>query len=1661
MGGGTGPASNSNNRGPWGPNGPGKGKGKGAAASMNQGMQQQPPPPPPHATYQQPQQPQGCYYTPSGGYMMEEMGMPQQFVHQGYGFAAMPPYMAYGGPTSQPPPPPMMSAGYGYQMAPGMGPPGGAAAYYVPMQGMPYGMPGQEYPMQAAMMTPPPPQHLQGGYPGGGMYAGAPPYGTPMDSGGPMSAPPMPRPGSGPQQQQPPHSGATIGNASDTASGIMGGEESHLQQQAQHLNDNSIQQSATSRGGNTPSGGPPSRGSTMGPGARPFPGPPRREGSATSVPGGRPRKPLTIIDPSTGQEVKLVDQPATSTTKDSKPVTSEDNAAVPAGPTTRPAARVDSGVVEEEKTGETRPTTAATTGRPVSRQRPVQAAVAAGGAPTGPSADAAEGFETVQPHSSGTSSGEASHHDDYRGVNDRKKLLNAALRKPLPSSTKPPLIDSKHPKQQQAAPPSTGKPEGPSEASAQERDGQREDYAEHGVQQQQQQLGFIPAGGVPPMYPMGGPYGGMPPYGTPPPSYVGPQYGAPMMQPQQPAMPMYPQPPQGGVGMMMPMYPQPGLPSSSEEVEMSSPPPPSMPSEPSPQQPPASGDLSSSSAAKSGTQYGGRKLAFNKAIAKKSPTVAVTSPTEKEVSTAPTSGTAAAANEPVAPHVEGPNHLGETSAVTLERKKLFSRAIGKPKVAVTPPPPPQQQPEPVQEEASTTTVEASRPEAVPEAPVSATKPALETPPPTMVSLAKKRGFKNIPIDRSAVHPSPVVAPQPVTVPGEHEQEGLPESAAVITSSVPTPETEAASKDKDSWEETSSSEGEPLKAAGVPEELTEGEETPSAQSSEESLSEPLPFSGPLSRNDLLRMFLVAPATEAFRGDTRPIDFADETPPPQLVTLSVASTSQVRQPGGGTGGGGGLRRTTSKGMMGQRPQGYGGGGGHHLGSGDWRKDMLGPQAMRDKYNRQQSRQQYKRSNAPVVPLKVTEHGYKVAAKLEDVSPQEKLHRLVMSNLNRITAENFMQVTASLAELGIDEGWKLELVVRTIFDKAIQESYYCEIYSDMCMQLRRVLPEFEGDDINKPMTFTRALITKCQEEFEALPVDLAPTPEEEAKANGDAQELEVIRSKKKERILGNMKFIGQLFLRQLLSAKVIKEVVGQLIFRSDEPEEHYIECVCILLLNIGSTLDQYDRGRNMCTAFIRRLRDIKRLDYPSRLKFMIQDLIDNRSRGWVDRKGNPVGGRSKKAVKSVTLQGQEDTKRQAKLDEARRKMDELAIEKKEQKEAKERELQEARAFKVDKFKNSRDYFREDGDLKSFLNDVTAMVQNDPSCPSKMAENLVNWGAEDPRGAFKDAELIVELVRRGIIPFKVLNLVLRGFLEVLDDVAMDFPKAPEFYHRLFALLLVGDYSVAEEPSEFDPQLILSWKVLGSDERSFDLAVKVLEQAKRIAGVPGVHKGLHFLRPLMKRMKHLEPSDDKDLDEMLEEMGLLKDETEGLLDKLGAALKGKDFDAATQLMNEEASGDLLGGKNALFERRVISALISNLRLAWSKDSWTVRLKPAESLLRTVCGTGTETGVGSPNNCELHNQKRLIESLAGAIYDARLPSKDVAGIYRAFVDMGLVRQVVLQQWYSQTSTESDREVRKFSAEGLRRVVAGQSSNGDTPPESSAESLASPASSVTQ
>merc|ERR1712083_484256 len=94
-----------------------------------------------------------------------------------------------------------------------------------------------------------------------------------------------------------------------------------------------------------------------------------------------------------------------------------------------------------------------------------------------------------------------------------------------------------------------------------------------------------------------------------------------------------------------------------------------------------------------------------------------------------------------------------------------------------------------------------------------------------------------------------------------------------------------------------------------------------------------------------------------------------------------------------------------------------------------------------------------------------------------------------------------------------------------------------------LKSRYPEFPPEELGeKPVTFVRVLLNTCQCEFEGLPSSLDPPLDE--KAEMLPEEIQEYRKKQKDRALANMKFIGNLFLRDLLAAKVATQVLRDLL-------------------------------------------------------------------------------------------------------------------------------------------------------------------------------------------------------------------------------------------------------------------------------------------------------------------------------------------------------------------------------------------------------------------------------------------------------------------------------------------------------------------------------------
>lgn len=258
-----------------------------------------------------------------------------------------------------------------------------------------------------------------------------------------------------------------------------------------------------------------------------------------------------------------------------------------------------------------------------------------------------------------------------------------------------------------------------------------------------------------------------------------------------------------------------------------------------------------------------------------------------------------------------------------------------------------------------------------------------------------------------------------------------------------------------------------------------------------------------------------------------------------------------------------------------------------------------------------------------IATSESGWKPAAKSQLLSRSDRLRRDLKSLLNKVCPENVLIIVERIANAEIGTVEELELLISLIFEKALAEPHYSETYADMIFTLKDWMPEFPSATTGKPVTFRAALINTCQHEFESLSSTLAFEPEELARL--DPEDIVFQKKKKKGRVLANMKFIGQLFLREMLNAKIIGSVIQDLAKCNQAdvmPEEPMLECICELLTNIGYTLESSPIGKSALTSVCSRLQELKtkrdgsKFVYSKRIQFAIQDLFEIRAAAWTKK-------------------------------------------------------------------------------------------------------------------------------------------------------------------------------------------------------------------------------------------------------------------------------------------------------------------------------------------------------------------------------------------------------------------------------------------------------------
>lgn len=224
-----------------------------------------------------------------------------------------------------------------------------------------------------------------------------------------------------------------------------------------------------------------------------------------------------------------------------------------------------------------------------------------------------------------------------------------------------------------------------------------------------------------------------------------------------------------------------------------------------------------------------------------------------------------------------------------------------------------------------------------------------------------------------------------------------------------------------------------------------------------------------------------------------------------------------------------------------------------------------------------------------------------------------RRVRGILNKLTPEKFDKLSLELLNVGIESHVILKGIILLIFEKALDEPKYSSMYAQLCHQLCEDAPNFEPNSSNIT-TFRRLLLNKCQDEFENRSKATEVYDRRESPLTPDEAEQYHIA---KQKMLGNIKFIGELGKLEMLHEGILHKCIKQLLEKkkniplADMSED--LECLCHLMRTVGRRLDTNKAKSWMDQYFARMKSFANKEELPSRIRFMLQDVEELRKNGW----------------------------------------------------------------------------------------------------------------------------------------------------------------------------------------------------------------------------------------------------------------------------------------------------------------------------------------------------------------------------------------------------------------------------------------------------------------
>ncbi|GMR36045.1 hypothetical protein PMAYCL1PPCAC_06240, partial [Pristionchus mayeri] len=349
-------------------------------------------------------------------------------------------------------------------------------------------------------------------------------------------------------------------------------------------------------------------------------------------------------------------------------------------------------------------------------------------------------------------------------------------------------------------------------------------------------------------------------------------------------------------------------------------------------------------------------------------------------------------------------------------------------------------------------------------------------------------------------------------------------------------------------------------------------------------------------------------------------------------------------------------------------------HHRGGGRPGSNKKLPPSIRPSIERRvETNVQLHKAEKAWKPEKVTETDESEEAK------KKVLLKTIRSLFNKITPTTKDALINEFLDHKVYESPSLSEVISIIFDKAVEEPKFCPLYATICQQ--QVSEELKLN--NNVSNFRNAILVRAQETFTTKNQDdIVKEKEAEIEAETDEKkkkekkiELLEAQSKFRRRKFGNITFIGQLYLQNLISVRIILFCVYDLLksvtekpanLEGYEADEESVDCAVRLLETTGKRLQEEANQANRAAADAKNApppkKVIQRGGQPapqqqqqpqqprqifpiegtfqtlegatpyvsSRIRFMIMNLVELRKNGWVPRKTADAGPKKLDEIK-----------------------------------------------------------------------------------------------------------------------------------------------------------------------------------------------------------------------------------------------------------------------------------------------------------------------------------------------------------------------------------------------------------------------------------------------